>query len=468
MPQQLQQKSQLFSLAASKLLEARPKQIALSGPSGFLGTQVLDNILDIFLYRAQNGVEPGKICLLSSSPGRLMKNLCARYGRNKMQFIRASRVDLYTQHSVDMWKDNLASLGFIDSEGLVFCNLAAISGPLRESGDRIVSEKLKSQKEREDGNRMMNVNYHAVCGSAKACEQLGFEHFIQSSSQAVNVERAGQVLYSRGKSMADAMLKQRKDLEAVSIVRLGLLYCKENSSLGQDGSKLNLVDLAKLPLTPVLGNGLARLQPMERTDAADRIAFLATSDASERPLVLTPEMQSIRENPTERGKDRLRIYDAVGPETFTMKKLLQVLATFQGRTLWPIHVDYYNMERILNVASLGNYNRQFVSILRSEQDIDFEKPLSPAPDPTAFQKLYHPDATLCRLEEAFPSPEGKRSKRRFPVKSTIKWVYRNPGVIRPGIALGLEISKNFVCPWRQEPYLADERALNELQKQEQQ
>ena len=56
-----------------------------------------------------------------------------RYGRNKMQFIRASRVDLYTQHSVDMWKDNLASLGFIDSEGLVFCNLAAISGPLRES-----------------------------------------------------------------------------------------------------------------------------------------------------------------------------------------------------------------------------------------------------------------------------------------------------------------------------------------------
>ena len=66
--------SQLFTLAGSKILNASPKRIALSGikmfrnclcfvsyhliviwelsgPSGFLGSQVLDSILDIFLYR---------------------------------------------------------------------------------------------------------------------------------------------------------------------------------------------------------------------------------------------------------------------------------------------------------------------------------------------------------------------------------------------------------------------------------
>jgi hypothetical protein len=38
--------------------------------------------------------------------------------------------------------------------------------------------------------------------------------------------------------------------------------------------------------------------------------------------------------------------------------------------LRPIFVDYRNFERVLNVASLGNLNRQFVSLLRSEQDAE--------------------------------------------------------------------------------------------------
>lgn len=83
-----------------------------------------------------------------------------RYGRNKMQFIRASRVDFFTQHSPDMWKDNLASLGFVDSDGLVFCNLAAISGPLRMKGDRMSAE-VKSKLVRGQGgdvDSMMDVS----------------------------------------------------------------------------------------------------------------------------------------------------------------------------------------------------------------------------------------------------------------------------------------------------------------------
>ena len=83
-----------------------------------------------------------------------------RYGRNKMQFIRASRVDFFTQHSTDMWKDNLASLGFVDSDGLVFCNLAAISGPLRMKGDRMADVKSKQMVKGQGGDvdSMMDVS----------------------------------------------------------------------------------------------------------------------------------------------------------------------------------------------------------------------------------------------------------------------------------------------------------------------
>jgi len=273
------------------------------------------------------------------------------------------------------------------------------------------------------------------------------------------------------------MLLQRKGMNATTIVRLGLLYCRESASLGQDGDKLNLVDLAKLPLTPILGNGLAPLQPMDRRDAADRLAFLATIDAKDRPLDMHGHLNtnghssaktSTPDHEVEAIKSKIRIYDAVGPEILTMKELLEVMARFQGRTLYPIHVNYYNMERILNVASLGNYNRQFVSILRSEQDIDLNAMTTkPSANPTAFLQLYHKDASMCRIEEAFDPPKkGQyRRKRIFPILSTAKWVYRNPGVIRPGIALGLEISRNFLFPSYQEPFLEQERAVKERERE---
>ena len=169
---------------------------------------------------------------------------------------------------------------------------------------------------------------------------------------------------------------------------------------------------------------------------------------------------------------RTRIYDAVGPETLTMKELLQMMATFHGRTLQPVHVNYYNMERILNVASLGNYNRQFVSILRSEQDIDLDTPnpistITAPGNPIAFQQLLHKDATLCKIEDAFTSPSRTipgqtiQKRRNFPLRSTVKWVTRNPGVVRPGLALGMEILRNFCWPHYQKPFLAEERAVKE-------
>ena len=65
-----------------------------------------------------------------------------------------------------------------------------------------------------------------------------------------------------------------------------------------------------------------------------------------------------------------RTYDAVGPETMTMLELMENFAKLNGRTLNPVFVDYRNFEMVLNVASLGNLNRQFVSLLRSEQDAE--------------------------------------------------------------------------------------------------
>ena len=50
---------------------------------------------------------------------------------------------------------------------------------------------------------MMAVNYRAPIAAARACETLEFGHWVQSSTQAVKAERAGQVPYSRWKAMAD-------------------------------------------------------------------------------------------------------------------------------------------------------------------------------------------------------------------------------------------------------------------------
>lgn len=69
---------------------------------------------------------------------------------------------------------------------------------------------------------------------------------------------------------------------------------------------------------------------------------------------------------------------------------------------------------MLNVASLGNLNRQFVSILRSEQDAD--RPITGNPD--TFAKLLGEGATLVTLDEAFAGEEAvlQKKRRAFPYR----------------------------------------------------
>ena len=124
----------------------------------------------------------------------------------------------------------------------------------------------------------------------------------------------------------------------------------------------------------------------------------------------------------------------------TMLELMEMFAKLNGRTLNPVFVDYRNFETVLNEASLGNLNRQFVSLLRSEQDA--ERPIVGVPD--TFQALLGPEATLFRMHDGlaatdkFGNPISASKRRSFPVVATVKWVWQNYKVIIPGTNLVLE------------------------------
>ena len=353
-----------------------------------------------------------------------MSRLTAQYGSRRLASVRATRVDYYFQHDLDSWRDQLGSLG-MGGPDAVFINLAALAGPRQDRPDA-----------------MMAVNYRAPMAAARACEDLGFGHWVQSSTQAVKAERAGQVPYSRWKAMADYSLARLERLP-VSVFTLGLLYCKTQGVVGQGGNNLNMVDLTLLPITPIMGNGRAPLQPLEVGDAATRIAYVSLTEPTERPVQPTEESgyDWARPKIDHSRKYTWRAYDAVGPETMTMLELMENFARLNGRVLNPVFVDYRNFEMVLNVASLGNLNRQFVSLLRSEQDA--ERPI--VGNPETFETLLGQDAKLFKMQDAIEMIEGggegeviRIKKRSFPIWGTAKWVASNPKVILPGTNLVLE------------------------------
>lgn len=176
------------------------------------------------------------------------------------------------------------------------------------------------------------------------------------------------------------------------------------------------------------------------TDASNRIAYLALTDPANRPH------QTLKAHDPEKLVEKcptssiVRFYDAVGPETVTMVNLLERFSHYQGRkTFRPVYIDYRNMERVLNVKSLGNLNRQFVSLLRSEQG-------SKCPilgNPAVWNSLLGPGNEMTTLDRAFQTADGKMLNesmvRGFPYLTTLQWVLNNPGVIPPGIKLSFEI-----------------------------
>ena len=150
----------LLTLAGEAIREAPPKQIALSGPAGFLGSRVLGCILDAHDYRRAHGLEPGEVVLLSSSPGNLMSRLTNQYGNRRMATVRATRVDYYFQHDLDSWRDQLGSLG--------------MGAPTPSS-----STSPRSPAASGSPDAMMAVNY-AHRSPPRACGRSA-GHWIQSS-----------------------------------------------------------------------------------------------------------------------------------------------------------------------------------------------------------------------------------------------------------------------------------------------
>jgi len=207
-----------------------------------------------------------------------------------------------------------------------------------------------------------------------------------------------------------------------------------------------MVDLTLLPITPIMGSGRAPLQPLEVGDAAQRIAYLSLTEPTQRPV------QPLDVGGNEWARPKLssgraytwRAYDAVGPEKMSMLELMENFAKLNGRKLNPVFVDYRNFEMVLNVASLGNLNRQFVSLLRSEQDAS--RPIVGNPD--TFETLLGPKARLFKMQDAMDgrteSANGKIKRRSFPILVTAGWVYSNLGVILPGINLVLETIGTYI------------------------
>jgi hypothetical protein len=80
-------------------------------------------------------------------------------------------------------------------------------------------------------------------------------------------------------------------------------------------------------------------------------------------------------------------------------------------------------------------NRQFVSLLRSEQDSN--KPV--IGNFVVWEKLIGEGARLTTLHDSFdPNCGGVTPSRKFPIRGLVRWMIKNPGVILPGAAVVFE------------------------------
>ncbi len=158
-----------------------------------------------------------------------------------------------------------------------------------------------------------------------------------------------------------------------TILCLSLLYCKHKSAVGQEirNDKLNLMDLALLPLTPILGNGKAPIQPIEVNDVAKRILAIAGTTYSlthsltqalthSLYVVTSPSKRlktvissSTRLDIMQKNNNNCVIYDCVGPNIQSFEDLLYKFARNKNYKFRPVHIGYRGMERILNVKGIG-------------------------------------------------------------------------------------------------------------------
>jgi nucleoside-diphosphate-sugar epimerase len=154
----------------------------------------------------------------------------------------------------------------------------------------------------EGASAMARVHGEGAERLIRACATAGVTRFVHVS--ALGVSNTGETRYQRTKAVADDFLESFDPTGA----RLDWRVLRPSLVLGRGGASFDLqLALAALPLTPRIGDGRWRLQPVHVNDLAEIVERLVEG----------------------RGGDARKI-DVVGPAPMTTDELSRVLRSWLG------------------------------------------------------------------------------------------------------------------------------------------
>jgi NADH dehydrogenase len=189
----------------------------ITGSSGFIAGCLLETI---------NPEDYKKIYCLSRNESEIIRGLSHH---NNVDFIRGSL------DNVDLYKSCLPSTDIV-------VHLAAVTG--------------KSRRE-----EYFKVNAEGTELLVEQCEQLGVQNFLYVSSIAVKFSEASRYYYAQSKQQGEDAV--RNSSLKYTIVRPTIVIGKQSPILK------SLSQLAHLPITPVFGDGTAKIQPIYVHDLVD-------------------------------------------------------------------------------------------------------------------------------------------------------------------------------------------------------
>lgn len=182
--------------------------------------------------------------------------------------------------------------------------------------DCVIHLAAVTGKARPDAFRMVNVD--ATKALIAACERAGVKRLVLMSSIAVTYKARQFYPYAESKIAAEAAARGSK---------LDVVIIRPTMILGP-GSPIeaSLVRLARMPATPVFGDGKRRIEPV---DVEDVVAFIAGVARDAEAAGATVELG--------------------GPEAYTMKELLVKLRGKPGSPAF-VHVPLGFTRSVLGVV----------------------------------------------------------------------------------------------------------------------
>ncbi|MFO7954383.1 complex I NDUFA9 subunit family protein [Thioalkalivibrio sp.] len=167
--------------------------------------------------------------------------------------------------------------------------------------------------------RFATIHVDGAARLARAAHQAGLERVVQLSG--IGADRRSPSPYIRARAEGEVTV-QREFPNAV-IVRPSVLFGPGDAFLR------NLAGLAALPVIPLFGRGLTRLQPVHVTDIARAIAKLCGNEA---PAQL--------------------VYELGGPEVLTYRQILTLVLTHVGRKRPLLPVPFGVWHALAGLASV--------------------------------------------------------------------------------------------------------------------